>query len=46
MKGKHCKYLPPPEVFACEIIDDLATALEQYLMIEADLGGDREPEES
>lgn len=38
--------LPPPEVIAREIIDDLEAALEQFRLIEADLSGDRETTES
>ena len=31
--------LPPPEVIAQEIVDDLEAALEQFRLIAADLGG-------
>ncbi len=33
-----CDNLPPPEVIAQEIVDDLEAALEQFRLIAADLG--------
>ena len=35
--------LPPPEVIAQEIVDDLEAALEQFRLIAGDLGGVAEP---
>ncbi len=34
--------LPPPEVIAQEIVDDLEAALEQFRLIAADLGAEVE----
>jgi type I restriction enzyme M protein len=33
--------LPPPEVIAQEIVDDLEAALEQFSLIAGDLGAER-----
>jgi type I restriction enzyme M protein len=35
--------LPPPEVIAQEIVDDLEAALEQFRLIANDLGAEAEP---
>ena len=35
--------LPPPDVIAQEIVDDLEAALEQFRLIAGDLGADVEP---
>jgi type I restriction enzyme M protein len=34
--------LPPPDVIAQEIVDDLEAALEQFRLIASDLGADVE----
>jgi predicted nucleotidyltransferase len=38
--------LPPPEVIAQEIVDDLEAALEQFRLIAGDLGVDSAPSRS
>jgi type I restriction enzyme M protein len=38
LESSPCDNLPPPEVIAQEIVDDLEVALEQFRLIAADVG--------
>ena len=39
LESSPCDNLPPPEVIAQEIVDDLEAALEQFRLIAGDLNG-------